>query len=335
MLNLEGHLYTDPAVFALEREKIFKRTWQPLASATQLANVGDTVAADIAGWGVFIIRGQDGQLRGFHNVCSHRGARLLEPGRRNCDHVVCPYHHWQYDDHGALEDTPWYGDASPFDLAKLSLQPISVAVWRGLIFAAIEPATSLEQQLGDLPDELANASLEQFVATTGEELEAAINWKAYVDQFCEYYHVPAVHSPDKTVSVRNYEAIPRNGMMYMRATDQAGTQAAYYGGKWLWAWPNWTLSLFPGGMKISRINPVSADKIRVRFDYFFADTSQAGEPTRSRVAGATKSIFLEDVRACERAQAGYASGSYRPGPLHPQHEQATAYFQSRVREALR
>jgi len=132
------------------------------------------------------------------------------------------------------------------------------------------------------------------------------------------------------VGIENYTAVPLRGMMRMVSPPGA----SFFGGRWLWAWPNWTLSLFPGGMKTSRVNPVSVDRIDVHFQYFFSDLSEAAEPTRRRVIDATSSIFAEDVRACSRAQANYSNGSYRAGPLHERHEQAVAYFQSRVRDAL-
>ena len=329
-LNLDGSYYGDPAIYAAEREAIFRRSWQLLGAESALAASGSYLAADLAGSGIFVIRGADGTLRGFQNVCRHRGSWLLEPGTGQCATIRCPFHRWEYNDCGQLIDTPWFDEPTPFDLQQWPLAPIAVQAWRGLIFVAIAPDTSLSEQLGDLPGELQDTPLESFTLVAGETLSANLNWKTYLDQFVEYYHTPSVHVPDKRVGIENYTAIPLRGMMRMDSPPGA----SFFGGRWLWAWPNWTLSVFPGGMKTSRVNPVSAERIDVHFQYFFSDLGAASEATRARVINATSSIFAEDIRACERAQANYSSGDYRPGPLHERHERAVAYFQRRVREAL-
>lgn len=329
-LNLDSRYYADPAIHLAERDAIFRRSWQLVGAEKALAESGSYLAADIAGIGVFVIRGADGTLRGFQNVCRHRGSQLLELGTGKCATVRCPFHRWEYDDRGQLIDTPWFDEKTPFELEKWPLTQVAVQAWRGLVFVAITPDMSLLDQLGDLPAELQDAPLETYTAVAAETLSAELNWKTYLDQFVEYYHTPSVHVPDKRVGIEHYTAIPMRSMMRMVSPPGA----SFFGGRWLWAWPNWTLSLFSGGMKISRVNPVSAERIDVHFQYFFSDLSEATEPMRQRVIAATSSIFAEDVRACARAQKNYSAGVYSPGPLHERHEQAVAYFQSRVRDAL-
>lgn len=329
-LNLQSKYYVDPNVHAAERDRIFRRSWQLIGPASAMPEAGSYVATDIAGLGVFVIHGADGELRAFQNVCRHRGSRLLEPGTGRCSAVRCPYHRWEYNDRGTLIDTPWFGQATPFELEKWPLEQIALERWRGLVFVAFAPEVSLSEQLGDLPDEVRDAPLESFIAAGGETLSADLNWKTYLDQFVEYYHTPSVHVPDKRIGIEGYTAEPGRGMMRMLAPPGS----SFFGGKWLWAWPNWTLSLLPGGMKTSRVNPIGPQRIDVHFHYFFADVSEQTAPTRARVIEATSSIFAEDVRACARAQVNYASGLYVPGPFHPQHEKAVAYFHDRVRQAL-
>lgn len=328
VLSLNAYYYTDPAIHARERDAIFRRSWQFVAAAAALAAPGAHRSLRIADLGVFVIRGRDGVLRGFHDVCRHRGSRLFESDRGVCDVIRCPYHGWTYDDRGALIATPWFDEASPFDIDRWPLDAIAVDQWRGLVFAAIDPETSLAEQLGNLPATLAETPLESYQEVHAERLSAPVNWKAYLDQFNEYYHVPSVHRPTQGIGLERYTALPADNMTCMTAPPDS----AFHGGKWLWGWPNWTLSVFAGGMKVSRINPIAPDAIEVEFQHFFADPDD-GEAQR-RVVNATKAIFAEDVLACTRVQANLGSGAYRPGPLHPRHEQATAYFQARVRAAL-
>src|SRR5215469_17076832 len=94
MLNLPPHLYTAPEIYEAERQAIFRRSWQMLGPAAQVAEPGRYLAVEIAGWKLFVLRGRDGALRGFKNVCRHRGARLLEEGAGTCRVLRCPYHLW-------------------------------------------------------------------------------------------------------------------------------------------------------------------------------------------------------------------------------------------------
>jgi choline monooxygenase len=335
MRTLEGRYYSDPAVFSAERTRIFERSWQLVGYASQMTGAGDYLSTTVAGQNVFVIRGDDGTLRAFRNVCRHRGARLLDAGEGNCLQIKCRYHDWRYNIEGALVDTPWYGQQSPFDLESLSLYPIRVDVWRNLIFLAIDPEVELVEQLGDFPDNLANVPIEAFSVGATRIFTVPINWKIYIDQFCEAYHVPTTHSPDKAVDMQNYRTRPHRGMMLMETIGTTATAAAsYYGGRWLWGWPNWTLSLFDGGMKISRLEPVSPTETVVQYHFLFADMSDDNAENRSRVVEATASIFWEDIAGCTLIQANHPSIGFHSGPLHPELEQAVAYFQGRVKAAV-
>jgi choline monooxygenase len=143
MLNLDPRLYVDPAVLPRERNEIFAKTWQMLGPAAQVAERGQYVAADIAGIKVFAIRGRDGELRAFRNVCRHRGAQLLEEGAGRCATIRCPYHQWVFADDGHLINAPWFGEEPGFNPADWPLEPIHVATWRGLLFVAIDPQEDL------------------------------------------------------------------------------------------------------------------------------------------------------------------------------------------------
>ena len=110
--------------------------------------------------------------------------------------------------------------------------------------------------------------------------------------------------------------------------------ALFYCGKWLWMWPNWTLSLFGGGMNTSRINPVAVDRTVQDYWFWFADTSAAGAAARSASRDGTMAVVAEDAGICAETQANYAGGSYRPGPLSPRHGAGAAWFQARVAAAL-
>jgi choline monooxygenase len=330
ILNLEPHLYCDPAVMAREQRAIFLPHWQLIGSEADLDAPGAYTTIRMAGLDVFIIRGTDGKLRGFRNACAHRGAKLLDRSEGQCLQVHCPYHGWQYDTLGRLEATPWFGEPTPFDLASLKLQQISVDSWRGLLFAAIAPHTPLVEQLGDFPEAIADAPIESYRSKVKAVLSAPVNWKVYLDQFVENYHVPLVHAPDRSVHIENYTVMSRRSIVILAAPSQG----MFFGGRWIWGWPNWTLSLFSGGMKTSRLEPTSPTSFTIYFEFHFKDSSEEGAAIRKRVVDATTDIFADDVRASQLVQTNYSEANYRPGPLHPVLENGVAYFQSRVRAAL-
>jgi choline monooxygenase len=330
--NLAPSYYVDPAIFEAERQAIFRRHWHMLGPEAQVAASGQYLAVELAGWKLFVLRGRDGVLRGFHNVCRHRGARLLEEGSGRCEALCCPYHLWVYGDDGALRKAPAFGEDAEFRVADWPLMPIAVATWRGLLFVAIEPATALLDQLGDLPDEVAEYPVESFAVDATERFEFAANWKTYTDNFIEGYHVPGIHpSFSKVIEFDRFETVARRGVVRMTAPQRNGS---IYGGKWLWAWPAWTLSIFPGGMNTSRINPLGAGRTELVYHFYFADRSEATEAARRGTVATNCAIVREDFGICEHTQRNYASGAYVPGPLSPRHERSVAYFQGRVVETL-
>jgi choline monooxygenase len=330
--NLESRAYVDPALYDSERRAIFRRHWQMLGPVARLAAPGDYLAVDVAGWKLFALRGQDGVVRGFHNVCRHRGARMLAEGAGHCDMLRCPYHMWVYDSAGALRQAPWFGEDPGFRLEDWPLEPAAIAEWRGLLFIAIAPETSLIEQLGDLPEEVEAFPLESYTAVAERHFTMASNWKTYTDNFVEGYHIPGIHPGFlKVIDFKDFETVARRGMVRMTAPQKGGS---IYGGKWLWMWPNWTLSVFSGGMNTSRINPLSAGVTELFYTFYFADTSAETEAARQRTIEINCDIVREDFGICEETQANYASGAYRPGPLSPRHEQSVAYFQQQVTAAL-
>jgi choline monooxygenase len=332
LTNLDPRYYVDAGVFAAERQKIFKRQWQMLGPVNQVKEPGDYLAVDVAGWKLFVLHGRDGVLRGFHNVCRHRGARLLAEGTGRCERLRCPYHQWIYDHNGALRQAPWFGEDPQFNLHDWPLHSAAIAQWRGLLFICIDPDVSLIEQLGDLPEEVADFPIESYRSVEEHRFTMRSNWKTYTDNFVEGYHIPGIHPGFmKVIEFAQFETVARNGMVRMTAPQRNGS---IYSGKWLWMWPNWTLSVFPGGMNISRINPLSVDTTELIYNFCFADTSAETASSRRSTIDTNCGIVREDFGICEHTQKNYASGGYASGPLSPRHEQSVAYFQGMVRATL-
>ena len=331
-LNLPSRYYVEPAIYESERQCVFRQHWHMLGPASLVSEPGQYQAIELAGWKLLLLRGRDGILRAFHNVCRHRGARLLEEGRGRCAMLRCPYHLWVYDHDGKLRTAPWFGEDPGFRLEDWPLQAVSVEIWRGLVFVSPAPKVSLLEQLGDLPAEVADYPIESFTAIATERFLMKSNWKTYTDNFIEGYHVPGILPAfNMVIEFEMFETIVRRNVVCMTAPQRDGS---IYGGKWLWAWPNWTLSVFPDGMNTSRINPISPNETELVYDFYFADTSDGRESERRRTIEINCGIVREDFGICEHTQRNYASGAYVSGPLSPRHEQSVAYFQQKVLGAL-
>ena len=217
--------YHDPEIWALERARVFGREWLLIGHQGQVENPGDYVAAEIAGWRIFAIRGRDGTLKGFHNVCSHRAAPLLDAGAGHCEVLRCRYHRWVYDSDGRLKATPDFGAQPGFDRADHGLKPIRVAAWRGLVFANLDPAAgSLEDGLGALAEMVAPYPIETYRSVRQVSFDIACNWKTYTDNFVEGYHIPGIHPGlNAAIDFKGFADENRDRIVIMTAPQRHGS----------------------------------------------------------------------------------------------------------------
>ncbi|TIU40771.1 MAG: aromatic ring-hydroxylating dioxygenase subunit alpha [Mesorhizobium sp.] len=317
-LNLDPSLYVRDDIWQQERCSIFAHTWQFMGPVASVATSGQYLAIDIAGTPIFAIRGRDGTLRGFKNVCRHRGAKLLADGAGKCGLIVCPYHKWSFADTGRLVQAPWYGKDPAIIAEDWPLESVQLSEWRGLLFAALDPK--------------ADEPLETYAATDQATVSFTANWKIYTDNFVEGYHIPGTHpSFYAAIDFEAFQTTAHPGYVRMTAPPKDGL---FYRGKWLWMWPNWTLSLFDGGMNVSRINPTSPHHTDQHYHFFFADIAAETSESRAKSVQGTLAVVREDYAICADTHRNYAAGAYSSGPLSGRHERGVQYFQERVAAAL-
>lgn len=331
--NLEARYYVDERFFEQEREFLFNHAWQYLGPVSSVSKPGQYICRSVAGRGVVVLCGQDGARRGFINACRHRGAPLLGEGRGRYGRLLrCPYHMWVYDDHGQLVEAPWFGDNDAFTLKDWSLNAVQLDEWRGLLFAAFDPVESLTDQLGESVDELSDVPIEEFQLGGSAKLEFDANWKIYVDNFVEGYHIPGIH-PNfyAQIDFEQFETKTREGIVCMRAPT---SDDLFYLGRWYWMWPNWTLSLYPNGMSTSRINPTSASHTELHYNFHFANGQSNAADERKAVIKKNLSVIREDFDICLGLHKNYQTAGYEPGPLSPLHEMGVFEFQKRWHETV-
>ena len=191
--TLPPECYTSPEFYAREIETIFMKKWNLIGRGDYVPNPGDYMVGSLVGVSFVVMRGADGEIRGFVNTCRHRGARLLD-GEGSCERIVCPYHGWTYATDGRLEFANGMETAVDFDPTDYGLREIRLAIWSGFLFVSFDPTgPDIETYVGDLGDHLASYRLEDMVTVKREEFLVETNWKSYVENSMESFHHATVH----------------------------------------------------------------------------------------------------------------------------------------------
>lgn len=191
--TLPAWCYISEAFYRREVEQIFLKVWNFVGRADRIPNPGDYVAFDFVGVPVVLLRDKQGEVRAFVNACRHRGTQIMS-GEGNCAALRCPYHSWTYGLDGRLRGAPGMEDTVGFDKSDYGLQPIRIDSWDGFLFISFDPdGISLREYLGDLPERFACYNFADMVCVRRKEYDLACNWKVYVENAMESYHVPTVH----------------------------------------------------------------------------------------------------------------------------------------------
>lgn len=325
--------YVDPAVLERERWAIFARHWHFVGAGADLAAPGCYVATTVAGFPLVVVNG-GGALRGFHNVCRHRGGPLVWEGSGTTLSLVCRYHGWAYGLDGALRSARDFGDpALDAVAAECALRPVRVATWRGLVFAHLaggEEPPDLVEWLGAVVEECEGFDLEGFVPGERSSHDMAANWKVYAENYQEGYHIPLVHPGlQRQIDAKRYQVEVRGECCVHRAPARDG---AATGGAWLWRFPGLALNVYPAGMSVETYAPTGPTTTRVDYTFFFSPSAPAAE--RQAAVASSTAILEEDRVICEAVQRNMASGLYHGGFLSPRHEGGVAAVQALVRRAL-
>lgn len=341
-MALPAHCYFDAPLEAHERAAVFARGWQSVAHASQLTGTGDHVVAEVAGVPLLLVRGEDGALRALHNVCRHRAGPLALCNGRGAPALTCRYHGWSYQLDGRLRGAPEMRDAPDFDLSSIRLPEASTAEWQGQVFAALDSPPPFEAIVAGIDARLAavqgggiEARLGGYVHANHVSYEIACNWKVYVDNFLEGYHLPLVHPAlNRVLDYRLYHTeLARWHSLQWSPLDQA--QGPYGAGEALyyWLYPNTMLNILPGRLQTNRVLPLGPQRCRVDFDYFYAAGAASDAADSDRAFA--EQVQAEDIAICEAVQRGLASGSYVAGRLNPQRESGVWHFHELLRAAFR
>ena len=332
MQTAEATGYSDPDQWRRERTGVFARSWQFLTHESQLPDAGSWVAETIAGYPIVVVRDEAGALNGFHNVCRHRAGPLTDGPAGRCEGaLVCRYHGWRYALDGRLKQARDFGAAPGFDPRDFSLFPIQVQTWRGLVFVRLDDRDDpLADWVAPLESRLAGADWSHLKVALVRAHDLACNWKTYVENYLEGYHVPVMHpSLDAEIDSSRYR-VDMDGYVALHEAPQRRPDAVY-NGLWAWLWPNLGINVYgeADGVMIERIAPIGA--AATRLDYLYL--TPGGKPVSAETLAMSDAVLAEDRWIVERVQANLDAGIYRTGRLSPRHEQAVAAFQGFVAKA--
>ncbi|MCE7797221.1 aromatic ring-hydroxylating dioxygenase subunit alpha [Sphingobium sufflavum] len=335
--------YYDPAYFELERKAVFLRSWIQVGHVCELPDPGSFIRREIefANASILIVRGKDGAIRAFHNVCTHRGTQLVmaEAGRQST--FSCPYHMWTFATDGALVSAP---DFDQFHVAKkdCALPAVAVGVCAGLIFLSFaERPEPLRDWLGDLADRL--EALPVARATTFSEYvyEIDANWKLTYDNFQENYHLRFIHprsggaatgpdnpfgypvhygfhGPHRTQTIWSNRAAPPPPAPALLSYGKAAEAAAAHGimvsqdaKDYFALFPNFFLLGSPLQHFSHVVMPISATRSRgvIRLYWIGEDDSASERFAREYLMATARDIHSEDRGVIERGQRGLSSGA--------------------------
>lgn len=324
--SLHASAYVEEHWFAIERDVVFSRSWQWLAHGEAVREPGQYVAAEVAGSPICVVRGNDGELRGFFNVCRHRGHELLD-GRGATRAIVCPYHAWTYDLTGTLVAARHSARLIDFDPSSICLEPVAVEEFAGFVFVNLDrSAPPLASQSGDLAAEMERwaPDVDRLTFSRRLEYDIAANWKCIVDNFLECYHCHVAHNDFVSLVDMETYRVTTHGI-YSSHMARAGTESnsAYDVSDatvtdhavW-WLWPNTCIMRYPGrgNLIVMQIIPVEPGRSRETYDFFL----ESPEPTAAELDSMRyldDVLQPEDIALVESVQRGMRSPGFEQGRI--------------------
>ncbi len=328
--------YIDAKIAELERQAVFSRTWQVIGREDQVEKPGQFVTATVAGEPLVAVRGQDGVLRAFYNVCRHHAAAVVTEACGQASILHCPYHGWNYGLDGALKGTPEFDGVKNFDRESNGLVPVKVETWEKFVFANLDPeAPSLSGFLAGLVKRVAPLGLCKLRYFTTKTYDIRCNWKVFVDNYLDGgYHVPHLHKGLNSVldykqyTIENEDRYCLQSSPMVRSEGDTETASTRKGSRayYFWLYPNFMFNYYEGYLDTNQVIPLDVDHCRVIFDFYFGDVSDAARAYNEQSVAVANRVQDEDLDICEAVQKGLKSRAYRAGRLSVRREAGEHLF---------
>ncbi|MBL8163505.1 MAG: aromatic ring-hydroxylating dioxygenase subunit alpha [Anaerolineae bacterium] len=342
--TLDASWYLDPAVYERELQRIFARTWQAVGRVSDVAKAGDFITADAAGEPLVIVRDQQDRIRAYYNICPHRAGALAR-GQGNRKTLQCLYHGWTFGLDGSLLRVPGFEGTENFDQACHSLREVRAETWGPYIFVNLDDdAAPLAEMWGDAFLQTSGIDFTRWRLVERCDYLINCNWKVYLDNYAEGYHVPMAHPGlNREMDLNDYyvdtyrfystqwvpvKAGDRGNRAKRRYTNpQPGDKICYHV-----VFPNFMIDTYPDNISVNMLKPVSVDQSLLTFEWYFDDTVSA-DAMDSMVKFADE-VQYEDIEICEYVQTNLKSRAYNRGRFSARHENGVHHFQGLVHEYL-
>jgi phenylpropionate dioxygenase-like ring-hydroxylating dioxygenase large terminal subunit len=337
-MSLPGWLYFDPEFFEAEKTAFLRAAPQVVCHESEIAQPGEWRTLEYLGESVIAIRGDDGQVRAFSNVCRHRGSRLVD-GTGGCAKVLqCPYHAWSYARDGRLVGVPHRQEYPGLQTGQFGLHPVALETWRGFLFVTLEPgAPSVAEIMAPYEDEVAPYRFEELRALAPVRLRPrALNWKTIADNYSDGLHIPIGHPGLTRLFGKSYriEALDWADKMEGDLVDKTSANPSEriyqhflpkvdhlppsHQRKWLYykLFPNVAFDIYPDQVDFMQFLPVSATETIIReISYALPDDRREMKAVRYLNWRINRRVNAEDTELITRVQLGMQSPSYVAGPL--------------------
>ena len=337
--------YTDPRVLAAEQTQVFARTWQLVGRSEQVERPGQYFTATVADEPVIVVRGADERLRACSNVCRHR-AGPVAAGCGERKSFQCGYHGWTYALDGRLTGTPEFDGVADFDKAAHTLPQFRVETWGPLVFVNLDlHCAPLRETLGDIPARVgARDDWAMMKLAARKDWYVDCNWKTYVDNYLEGYHIPIVHTAlNRELDYARYRTETKRFYSIQHAPLRRATATRLQTGagetddaaQYFWVFPNLMLNVYADNYSTNLILPLEPERTLTVFEWYFRDTDSAEIQERvRRTVEFSDEIQREDIRICETVQRGLRSRTYTRGRYSVKRENGVHHFHGLLAEFL-
>jgi phenylpropionate dioxygenase-like ring-hydroxylating dioxygenase large terminal subunit len=325
-MSLHADAYTEQRWFDADKSAILRRSWQWVCHVEQLRESGSYTATIVAEMPIAVVRGVDGKLRAFYNVCKHRAHQLLS-GSGTTLSIVCPYHAWTYDLGGALTSARHTGHLEEFDLSSICLDEVLVEEFGGFVYVNLDPAaSSLAETSGALGSEIAQwaPDVEQLTFAHRLTYEIRSNWKNVADNFLECYHCHVAHKDFVSLVDMDTYSVTTHGIYSSHMAEAGKAQNTAYDvadatvtdhAVW-WLWPNTCMMRYPGrgNFIVLQIIPAGPDLTYETYD-FFLESAEPNEAEFESIRYLDEVLQVEDINLVESVQRGMRTPAFTQGRI--------------------
>jgi glycine betaine catabolism A len=341
-------------IFAEEEKKIFSSRWVLVGHQSQIAQPGDYFLSTIGGESLIVVRDQKLAVRGFYNVCRHRGTRLKEDGCGRVAAIQCPYHAWTYGLDGRLIGAPHMDDVEGFDRADYSLNSVNLGLFEGFIFVNLEANPKpLQEWFAPLTGKFSHWNLPDLRSAKRIEYDVRANWKLIFENYSECYHCPGVHpmlskiSPYDSAENDLIEGPFLGGFMKIsrgKSLTMSGNACAMSVGEkeeggekervfYYSIFPNMLLSMHPEYVMVHQLWPKASERTLIVCDWLFHPNAFNRPDFKPSDAIEFWDITnKQDWHVCELSQLGISSRAYQPGPYSSRESIPAAWDREYLRQ---